>query len=132
MRRVVVIIAFLLRCCTPSPLASQIQKIDSILRCEAPTPSCSPGGWNATSSETVHLDMVVLHSGRSSLCITWPPASNHEFTAVSVTIGLDFAGDSQELRGLLRSGGVDVFAGSWAREDGRAGLLEFDNMHDRV
>ena len=72
-----------------------------------------------------------VHGGKWALRIERNDKSEGAFTAVNRMIPIDFAGESLELRGFLRTEDVSDFAGLWMREDGDSGSVAFDNMQRR-
>jgi hypothetical protein len=91
-----------------------------------------PKNWGGGPPGTYVVDGQVVHGGRWALRIERTESSTAAFTAVSKTIPIDFTGSHIELRGFLRTADVSNFAGLWMREDGDAGVLEFDNMQKRA
>lgn len=131
MRRTTLLLPLLLLHFAPASVDAQEQRLDSILRCETEVAIGLPVGWSGGPPQTVAVDSAIVHAGRSALRIQRNATSDGEFTAASVQIRMNFVGDTLELRGYLRTDAVDGFAGLWAREDGRSGYLELDNMQDR-
>lgn len=90
-----------------------------------------PAGWYVWRAPLVR-DTVIFHAGRAAARIDRNPSSIPEFSAFSRKVDADFAGDTLEVRGWLRTQNVDGYAGLWLREDGKGGgSVEFDNMEDR-
>ena len=90
-----------------------------------------PKGWNGGPPGTFAVDGQTVHGGKWALRIERNGKSEGAFTAVNRMIPIDFAGESLELRGFLRTEDVSDFAGLWMREDGDAGSVAFDNMQRR-
>ncbi len=90
-----------------------------------------PKGWNGGPPGTFTVDGQTVHGGKWALRIERDDKTAGAFTAVSRTIPIDFAGESLELRGFLRTEDVSNFAGLWMREDGDSGSVAFDNMQAR-
>jgi C-terminal processing protease CtpA/Prc len=90
-----------------------------------------PRGWNGGPPGTFTVDGQTVHGGKWALRIERDDKTASAFTAVSRTIPIDFAGESLELRGFLRTEDVSNFAGLWMREDGDSGSVAFDNMQGR-
>ena len=90
-----------------------------------------PKGWSGGPPGTFAVDGVTVHAGKWALRIDRSDQSPGEFTAVSRTLPIDFAGATLELRGFLRTEDVSGFAGLWMREDDDSGSVAFDNMERR-
>jgi C-terminal processing protease CtpA/Prc len=90
-----------------------------------------PKGWNGGPPGTFAVDGQTVHGGKWALRIERNDKSEGAFTAVNRMIPIDFAGESLELRGFLRTEDVSQFAGLWMREDGDSGSVAFDNMQQR-
>jgi len=88
-------------------------------------------GWTGGPRETLSQDSLVAHSGRYAGRIDRVPGSGGQFSAFTLSLPVTVAGDTLELRGWLRTDGVTGFAGLWLRQDGRSGVLQFDNMQSR-
>jgi C-terminal processing protease CtpA/Prc len=80
---------------------------------------------------TLFLDSAVVHSGRYSGRLERTPGSASTFSSFAFELPLDREGKMLELRGWLRYQDVAGFAGLWQRQDGKSGMLQFDNMADR-
>jgi C-terminal processing protease CtpA/Prc len=91
-----------------------------------------PAGWYVWRAPLVR-DTVIFHAGSAAARIDRNPSSIPEFSAFSRRLDADFAGDTLEIRGWLRTQNVEGYAGLWLREDGGKGgvAVEFDNMEDR-
>jgi hypothetical protein len=85
--------------------------------------------WN--SDGALSLDSTTVHGGRHSGRLERLATSGTEYVACALTLPVDFAGDSLELRGWLRLENVVGSAGLWQRQEGRAGVLQFDSMARR-
>jgi hypothetical protein len=90
-----------------------------------------PKGWNGGPPGTFTVDGQTVHGGKWALRIERDDKSESAFTAVNRMIAIDFAGETLELRGFLRTQDVANFAGLWMREDGDSGAVAFDNMQAR-
>jgi Peptidase family S41 len=90
-----------------------------------------PRGWNGGPPGTFTVDGQTVHGGKWALRIERNDTTESAFTAVTKMIPIDFAGESLELRGFLRTEDVSNFAGLWMREDGDSGPVAFDNMQAR-
>ena len=77
------------------------------------------------------LDDSVVHEGRSSARLERDARSPGGFSAFPIQIPIDFKGDTLELRGWMKYEGVTGYVGLWHRQDGAAGVLEFNNMAER-
>src|SRR4029450_7187177 len=76
-----------------------------------------PKGWNGGPAGTFAVDGQTVHGGKWALRIERNEKSEGAFSAVNRNLPIDFAGESLELRGFLRTEGVSNFAGLWMRED---------------
>ena len=102
-----------------------------LLSFEAASTGDAPGGWGGGPAGTIFADNSVVHGGRGAARIERTASSKGTFSSLTVTIPIDFAGSSIELRGYLRTEEVSDFAGFWMREDGEIPGLVFDNMQGR-
>lgn len=93
--------------------------------------SGAPAGWKVWMPPA-RWDGTAPHGGRGAARIDRDSASANEFSAFSRAVPAEFAGDTLELRGWLRTENVRGFAGFWLREDGRGGAVQFDNMEQRA
>lgn len=92
------------------------------------------GAWNsypAGFDGTVRMDSTVVHEGRWACRFDRDSTHGTAFTALALSLPVDFPGDSIELRGWLKLEGVVGSAGLWQRQDGKAGMVQFDNMQSR-
>jgi hypothetical protein len=90
--------------------------------------------WDGSPSgprETLFLDSTVVHGGRYAGRIEREGTSRSSFSSYALQFPVDFPGDTLELRGWIKLRGVSGMGGLWQRQDGRSGMLEFDNMRDR-
>lgn len=87
--------------------------------------------WNVNPSKTVSVDPSMLFGGKASIRIQRVNNSASEFSTITRGVPINFVGSKIELRGNLRIRDVTGFTGLWLREDGVAGVLEFDNMQSR-
>jgi C-terminal processing protease CtpA/Prc len=110
---------------------SDLSKLAEILTFENSQEGDSLEGWLGGPPGTIFADARVFHSGKRSARIERHPDSPNEFSTMTKAIGMEFSGKSIEFRGFLRTEDVNGFAGLWMREDGPAGVLEFDNMQSR-
>ena len=90
-----------------------------------------PGGWGGGPSGTIFADDKVVHGGKGSARLERNAESTSDFSTITKSIPIDFAGAEIELRGYLRTEDVSGFAGLWMREDGEKPTLAFDNMQSR-
>ena len=114
-----------------SKALAQEPDLESILKFEAPPIGETIPGWEGGPVETVHFDSILVHSGNGAARLERDPDSPRDFSTISKRLTIDFEGEWLELRGFLRTDGVNQFAGLWLRLDGRSGSLEFDNMQDQ-
>jgi hypothetical protein len=94
----------------------------------APGSGGLPDGWRGTPAGAVAIDDAMTHDGRRAVRLA---LGSNGFAALSSHAALDAAGTTLELHGYLRTRDVHGFAGLWLREDGDAGVVEFDNMAKR-
>ena len=90
-----------------------------------------PTGWGGGPPGTFVVDGQIVHGGKWAVRIERDDKSQGAFSTITRMIPIDFAGESLELRGFLRTEGVSEFAGLWMREDGDSGSVAFDNMQSR-
>ncbi len=93
--------------------------------------SGAPAGWYVSRAPLAR-DTAIFHGGRAAARIDRGSTSAAEFSAFSRSIPADFAGDTLEIRGWLRTNDVQGYAGLWLREDSKSGAVEFDNMESRA
>jgi len=91
----------------------------------------TPTGWHGGPVPTLAIDSSIAHSGKRSGRITRDEMSERTFSAMTLSLPVDFTGKTVELRGWLRLEGVKGFAGLWQRQDGVTPTLQFDNMQSR-
>ena len=83
--------------------------------------SGAPAGGGVWMPPT-RWDPAAPHGGRAAARIDRDSTSANEFSAFSRSIPADFAGDTLELRGWLRTENVRGCAGLWLREDRAPGV----------
>ena len=88
-------------------------------------------GWGGGPRDTFSQDSAVVHNGRYSGRMDRGPEAGGEASIMTLSLPRSFSGERLELRGWLRTQDVSGFAGIWLREDGRNGVVEFDNMQDQ-
>src|SRR5262249_17078040 len=98
---------------------------------EIPSPTGRLLGWAGGPSGTLLLASTKLHTGRYAARIERDKSSESDFSSVTGSIPVTFTGDTLEIRGWLLIQDVSDFAGFWLREDGPAGVVQFDNMQSR-
>lgn len=132
-----VIRAVLLVACVFSAQISAGQSTDQsdlakILSFEKQPNGDLPGGWVGGPPGTIFADDKVVHGGRWSVRLERNASSAQNFSAINLSIPMNFAGTSIELHGFLRTENVNNFAGLWMREGGDDGtVIAFDNMQSR-
>lgn len=90
----------------------------------------APAGWTF-GPPAPRWDTTAPHGGRASARIDRDSTSSRDFSAFSRSLPADFAGDTLEIRGWIRTANVQGFAGFWLREDASGGHVQFDNMEER-
>lgn len=129
--------AILLVACIFSAQASVSQSTDQselerVLSFEEQPKGDLPGGWFGGPPGTIFAEDKVVHGGRWSVRLERNASSAQNFSAITLSIPMNFAGTSIELDGFLRTENVSEFAGLWMREDGDdAPGIAFDNMQSR-
>jgi C-terminal processing protease CtpA/Prc len=103
----------------------------AILSFEAQPTGDMPGGWHGGPPGTIFADDKVVLGGRWSVRIERHADSPSDFSTITNSVPMDFAGKAIELRGFLRTEDVSDFAGLWMREDGEAPGVAFENMQRR-
>jgi hypothetical protein len=116
---------------TNSAKASDHTALAAALAFEAEPVGGVPGGWSGGPSGTIFADDKVLHGGRWSARLERHPDSPNNFSTITKSLPIDFAGQNIEFRGFLRTEDVSDFVGLWMREDGESPALAFDNMQAR-
>jgi len=112
----------------PGPLAAQADRVGA-LTFESSNAADGVVGWNHTAG--VSLDSVVVHGGRYAGRVHLESGAPESLSILSMTLPRSFAGETLELRGWIRTEDVGGFAGLWLREDGKGGVVQFDNMQSR-
>lgn len=87
--------------------------------------------WESYQAGEIAADSAQVHTGRYALRISRDSTSAGAFAAFGLGLPVDFAGDTIEVRGWLRTRDASGFAGLWLRADGRSGMLALENMHER-
>src|SRR5688572_3613877 len=112
--------------------ASAGRELESILTFEATHNGTSPLGWGGGPASTIFVDGETVHSGRWAARLERTVgAGGQPFSALTMSIPMDFGGTTIEWRGFLRSEGVSEFMGLWMRQDGDAPNLAFATMQPR-
>lgn len=115
----------------PAVMRAQQRVPDAVLRFEAPREGSMPSGWVGGPTGTIAFDSTVVHAGAGAARLERNAQSVQAFSTLTMSLPVDFDGQSIELRGYLRTEGVTGFAGLWVREDGTGGPVQFDNMQKR-
>jgi C-terminal processing protease CtpA/Prc len=110
---------------------TEVPPLEEVLAFEVPLENGMPRAWRGGPPETISLDRETVHSGRSAARIDRDAGSPQPFSALTISVPIDFEGTTVELRGFLRTQDVSGFAGFWMREDGPSGTLAFDSMQQR-
>src|SRR5438552_17139024 len=86
---------------------AQIATLDSdlasILNFETDQTGAMPRGWGGGPPDTIFVDREIVHSGRSAARLERTADSSNGFSTLTKAIPADFAGDSIEWRGFLRT-----------------------------
>ncbi len=90
-----------------------------------------PFGWSGGPPETISVDEETVHGGKWSARIDRDGESPGRFSALTLSLPVEFKGGNVELHGFLRTQDVEGAAGLWLREDGATGPVQFDNMAGR-
>jgi hypothetical protein len=90
-----------------------------------------PAGWMGKPEGTVFTDDKIVHGGHWAARLERNAESGGAFSTLHRAVEMDFAGQTVELRGFLRTEQVSQLAGLWMREDGETPALAFDNMANR-
>jgi C-terminal processing protease CtpA/Prc len=116
---------------SPSGKISDQCDLATVLGFEAQPSRGMPGGWGGGPPGTIFADDKIVHGGLLSARIERNADSPSNFSTITKSIPMDFAGATIELRGFLRTEDVSDFVGLWMREDGESPALAFDNMQRR-
>jgi C-terminal processing protease CtpA/Prc len=109
----------------PGQQQSTTPALAEILKFEAAHAGACPTGWVCRPPETAAIDSEVVHSGKWSVRIERAAGAPGPNSAVNKTIPIEWSGSTVELRGFLRTEGVQGSAYFWMREDGPGGMLGF-------
>lgn len=90
----------------PGPPPVTRQSLSGILGFENGTPGAFPAGWTAIGASSAFIDDSVVHGGNYSARIERGPASSGAFSDLIVEIPVDFAGQTIELRGFVKTESV--------------------------
>lgn len=122
--------ALTLLCQAQTPVkTADLSGLAKVLSFETEHPGETPGGWFGGPPGTLFVDDKVVHGGHLAARMERNTTSPDAFSAFSTTLPMDFAGQTIELRGFLRTEEVSQFVGLWLREDGEGGAsVAFDNM----
>lgn len=112
-----------------SPPARALEPdFEDVLRFEATREGETVPGWGGGPPETLHLDRTVVHAGDAAARVERDAASSGTFSSLTQQLPVTFQGQWLELRGYLRSEGVEGQAGFWLRQDGASGPVHFETM----
>lgn len=124
-------IVFSLACAASlRPLAEEPQDLAAVLAFEGSGGNL-PQGWRGGPPGTLFAETEVVHGGTGAGRIERTKTSPGQFSTFTSSIPMNFQGTTLELRGFLRTEGVDGWTGLWLREDGEGGSVAFDNMQQR-
>src|SRR5688572_24021409 len=105
------------------------RELESTLTFETTHTGAMPSGWTGGPPSTIFVDGETVHSGRWAARIERTDgAGGQPFSALTRSIPMDFAGNTIEWRGFLRSENVSEFMALWMRQDGDAPNLAFATM----
>jgi hypothetical protein len=110
-------------------LASTRKPVD--LSFAADRPGDFPKLWGGGPRETIFADNQIVHGDQWSVQIERASASQGQFSTITKSLPMGFAGHEIQLTGYLRTENVSGFVGLWMREDGDSPGLAFDNMQSR-
>ena len=115
---------------TGSAAFAQEQDLESILRFEfeGTEKGETLRGWGGGPAVTIHFDSTIVHGGSGAARLERDADSPMGGSIIMKQIEIDFSGQWIELRGFLRTEGVNRPAGLWMRQDGPSGQLQFINM----
>src|SRR5258707_694186 len=81
----------------------QTPELPKILGFEVEPKGTIPGGWYGAPPETIFADSAIVHSGQSSVRIERGASSPNEFSSLTKSIPVNFAGTTIELSGFIRT-----------------------------
>ncbi|HET7569433.1 MAG TPA: S41 family peptidase [Gammaproteobacteria bacterium] len=110
--------------------SSHSPDLKKILSFAVPSSGNLPGGWGGNLPGTLFLS-TTMHKGHRVLILRRGDKSALKFSSFASCVQSDFSGKTITLKGWLRTNDVSKFAGLWVREDGDAGTLVLNNMHDQ-
>lgn len=128
MRNSILFVTLIVIILTSSAAPALENDLEEVLRFEGRQDGESPRDWGGGPMETIHLDTTIVHGGRFAVRLERDARSSSSFTSITKSLPLDITGQWLEMRGFLRTEEVTEFAGLWMREDGPAGMVQFDNM----
>jgi C-terminal processing protease CtpA/Prc len=92
-----------------------------------------PAAWGAYPSGHIFSDDQVFHGGRRSVRIERQPGAERDFSGVTLSLPIDFGGQTIQYSGWIRTEGLTGFAAIWIREDGestQSGPLAFATIQN--
>src|SRR5512133_3853372 len=101
--------------------------LESALSIEGAARSGAPGGWSVSPPGTIFVDADVVHGGKASARIERTAESTQQFSTMTMALPVDFAGESVEFSGWVKTADVSGVASIWMRLDGASGGLAFDS-----
>ncbi|MEM9304884.1 MAG: S41 family peptidase [Pseudomonadota bacterium] len=85
-------------------------------------------GWGGGPAETLFRDKTIRHTGAASARIERTGEREDSYSSLTRALPATIVGSDVELRGFLRTEGVEGAAGLWVRIDGHNGTLAFNSM----
>ena len=98
---------------------------------EGPVDGTVPRGWRSTAPGAFAVDETVVHGGRAAGRLHHDAGSTRTYGAVTLSIPVDFSGRVLELRGFVRTDGVNGPAGLLMRLEAAGSAIAVADMESQ-
>lgn len=105
--------------------------LSQLLSFETEHPEGIPRGWDVDPAGSAFVDQTTVHTGRWSARLQHRPEQVGSFIDISLSVPVNFAGQTITLRGFLRTEKVSGYAAFWVNEDSEFGPVTFNSTADR-
>lgn len=116
----------------PSAASAQDRAdLSVMLGFEGPVDGTVPRGWRSTAPGAFAVDETVVHGGRAAGRLHHDAGSTRAYGVVTLSIPVDFSGRVLELRGFVRTDGLNGPAGLLMRLEAAGGAIAVADMESR-